>query len=92
MNIKPLNRTKYAIFYILNCIFFLALYVFASKIHPYLAVVIYIIQYVLFVYFAAGRLKDLGIDPRWAAATIIPLVCFVLLFPQSKSETASRIK
>ncbi|QPB41808.1 hypothetical protein [Rodentibacter haemolyticus] len=86
MNVKPLNRTIYAIFYVINCIFFGLLYILTLRISPYIALVVYIIQFVIFYYCAAGRLKDLGLDPRWAAVTVIPMSCFVLLFPESKTK------
>lgn len=85
MNIEPMNRTKYAMFYIINCIISAVLFFFVLRINPYLLIFLEIVVNALFMRCAAGRLKDLNIDPRWAVATIcIPFICFVLCFPESK--------
>lgn len=91
MNIQPLNRMQYAIRFILTSVIFTILFFFVVRINPYLALLVYIINFIALYRFAAGRLLDIGVDPNWAIATIMPGACFVLMFPLGKAEKAKRI-
>lgn len=34
------------------------------------------------IYLATGRLKDMNANPWWSVLTLLPFVCFILMFPK----------
>lgn len=77
-----LNRTNYAIYYILTS----GLMIIARELaySPWIFIFSGIAAH---IYFASRRLKDMNYNPWWALLTILPLIGFILIFPKGTQGT-----
>ena len=72
-----LNRTNYAIYYILTS----GLIIIASEL-AYSPSIFILSGIAAQIYFASRRLKDMNYNPWWAFLAILPIVSFILMFPK----------